>query len=214
MKKNNSTFLLNYQKKRKQSDQLRKRKNKQKNKLKKKKKKKKEKIEKDLKALVNKKKKGGNKNEKKESSDEESDDQIKENKKGVSKKEKSTKKDKNSSAYKDAKKTKDMSPLKKEKKEAKPMSEEDQNEYLKAFEKHKEKKPFDVPVKMTKHDQAKPSSTTINKELKNCKCILIVNVASQCGHTSKHYQQLTELYNKYKDRGFSVFAFPCDQYGG
>ena len=61
----------------------------------------------------------------------------KENKKGASnKKEKSTKKDKNTSAYKDAKKTKDMSPLKKE---AKPMNEEDQKEYLKAFEKHKDK---------------------------------------------------------------------------
>lgn len=166
-----------------------------------------------MKTIVNKKKKGGNKNDKKESSDEESDDdQIKENKKGGSKKkEKSTKKDKNTSAYKDAKKTKDMSPLKKE---AKPMSEEDQKEYLKAFEKHKDKKPFDVPVKMTKHGQEKPSSTTINKELKNLKCIMIVNVASKCGHTSKHYQQLTELYNKYKDKGFSVFAFPCDQYGG
>ena len=36
------------------------------------------------------------------------------------------------------------------------MSEEDQKEYLKAFEKYVDKKPFDVPVKMTKHDQAKP----------------------------------------------------------
>lgn len=94
------------------------------------------------------------------------------------------------------------------------MSEEDQKEYLKAFEKYVDKKPFDVPVKMTKHDQAKPSSTTISKELKNFKCILIVNVASNDGHTTKHYQQLTELHNKYKDKGFSVFAFPCDQYGG
>jgi ABC-type transporter MlaC component len=42
-----------------------------------------------------------------------------------------------------------MSPLKKE---AKSMSEEDQKEYLKAFEKYVDKKPFDVPVKMTKHD--------------------------------------------------------------
>ena len=114
-----------------------------------------------------------------------------------------------------------MSPIKKGKKEVKSkkeetkaMSEEDQKEYLKAFEKHKDKKPFDVPVKMIKNEQSKPSTTTINKELKNFKCVLIVNVASQCGHTSKHYQQLTELYNKYKDRGFSVFAFPCDQYGG
>ena len=45
------------------------------------------------------------------------------------------------------------------------------------------------------------------------KVILIVNVASKCGFT-KHYAGLQELYEKYKDDGFVVLGFPCNQFGG
>ncbi|MBC2777630.1 glutathione peroxidase [Parasphingopyxis marina] len=45
------------------------------------------------------------------------------------------------------------------------------------------------------------------------KALLIVNVASQCGFTSQ-YAGLEELYRKYKDRGFEILAFPCNQFGG
>lgn len=45
------------------------------------------------------------------------------------------------------------------------------------------------------------------------KVLLIVNVASKCGYT-KQYEGLQEIYNKYKDRGFEILAFPCNDFGG
>ncbi|KAH3669515.1 hypothetical protein OGAPHI_001636 [Ogataea philodendri] len=49
------------------------------------------------------------------------------------------------------------------------------------------------------------------KELEG-KVVLIVNVASKCGFT-KQYKELEELYQKYKDEGFVVIGFPCNQFG-
>ncbi|KAL6911946.1 hypothetical protein ACP4OV_000751 [Aristida adscensionis] len=46
------------------------------------------------------------------------------------------------------------------------------------------------------------------------KVLLIVNVASQCGLTSSNYTELSQLYEKYKDQGFEILAFPCNQFGG
>lgn len=42
--------------------------------------------------------------------------------------------------------------------------------------------------------------------------LLVVNAASQCGFTPQ-YKGLQELYSRYKDRGFAVLGFPCDQFG-
>jgi glutathione peroxidase-family protein len=44
------------------------------------------------------------------------------------------------------------------------------------------------------------------------KVVLIVNVASKCGFTKGHYEQLEPLYKKYKDDGFVIAAFPCNQF--
>ena len=45
------------------------------------------------------------------------------------------------------------------------------------------------------------------------KVLLIVNVASRCGFT-KQYEGLQKLQNLYGDKGFSVLAFPCNDFGG
>jgi len=44
------------------------------------------------------------------------------------------------------------------------------------------------------------------------KTLLIVNVASECGFTPQ-YAGLQALYDKFKDRGFAVLGFPCNQFG-
>jgi glutathione peroxidase len=45
------------------------------------------------------------------------------------------------------------------------------------------------------------------------KVLLIVNVASKCGLTPQ-YEKLELLHQKYKDKGFAVLGFPCNQFGG
>lgn len=45
------------------------------------------------------------------------------------------------------------------------------------------------------------------------KVLLIVNTATECGFTPQ-YDGLQKLYETYKDRGFEVLDFPCNQFGG
>ncbi|KAF2895787.1 hypothetical protein ILUMI_10389 [Ignelater luminosus] len=44
---------------------------------------------------------------------------------------------------------------------------------------------------------------------------IIVNVASECGYTKNHYDELNELYEEYsKTKGLRILGFPCNQFGG
>ena len=43
--------------------------------------------------------------------------------------------------------------------------------------------------------------------------LLVVNTATQCGYTPQ-YSDLQRIYDNYKDRGFIILDFPCNQFGG
>src|SRR5688572_12253082 len=64
---------------------------------------------------------------------------------------------------------------------------------------------YDIPLKDIN------GKDTSLKDYKG-KVMLIVNVASFCGNTPQ-YAGLENLYQKYKDKGFVVLGFPCNQFG-
>jgi glutathione peroxidase len=53
---------------------------------------------------------------------------------------------------------------------------------------------------------------TLSLEEFRGRVLLIVNTASQCGFTPQ-YAGLEDLYRAYRDRGFEVLGFPCNQFG-
>ena len=64
---------------------------------------------------------------------------------------------------------------------------------------------YDITVKDSKGNDVSLS------EYKD-KVLLIVNTATGCGFTPQ-YNGLQELYEKYKDKGFEILDFPCNQFG-
>ena len=44
------------------------------------------------------------------------------------------------------------------------------------------------------------------------KTLLIVNTATECGFTPQ-YAEMESIYEKYKDDGFVILDFPCNQFG-
>ena len=45
------------------------------------------------------------------------------------------------------------------------------------------------------------------------KVLLVVNTATGCGFTPQ-YDELQDLYDQFKDKGFEILDFPCNQFGG
>ena len=58
-----------------------------------------------------------------------------------------------------------------------------------------------------------PNGEEVNLADKLGKVVLVVNTASKCGFTPQ-YDGLEVLYKQYKDQGFEIIAFPCNQFGG
>ena len=64
---------------------------------------------------------------------------------------------------------------------------------------------FQIPIQKINFEE-----TNLNAYKGNV--ILIVNVASKCGFTPQ-YEGLEDLYKRYKDQGFTILGFPCNQFG-
>ena len=64
---------------------------------------------------------------------------------------------------------------------------------------------FNIPLKDI-------NNKAVSLKVHKGKVLLVVNVASKCGLTPQ-YNQLQDVYKKYGDNGFTVCAFPCNQFG-
>ncbi|MDN3524733.1 glutathione peroxidase [Halomonas sabkhae] len=62
------------------------------------------------------------------------------------------------------------------------------------------------------HDCRTHSGEPFNLGALRGQVLLVVNVASRCGFTSQ-LGELERLYRRHRDRGFTILAFPCNQFG-
>lgn len=57
----------------------------------------------------------------------------------------------------------------------------------------------------------KKDGTLIKMDTYKNNVLLIVNTATNCGFTPQ-YDELQDLYDKYKEQGFKILDFPCNQF--
>ena len=81
-----------------------------------------------------------------------------------------------------------------------------------------------VSLSNNKINMAQDTINIINEKVRNIdgqevslsdykgKVLMIVNVASFCGYTPQ-YEGLENIYKRYKDMGFEILAFPCNDFG-
>ena len=53
---------------------------------------------------------------------------------------------------------------------------------------------------------------TVDLSVYQGKVLLVVNTATQCGFTPQ-YEELQRLYDLYREQGFEILDFPCNQFG-
>jgi glutathione peroxidase len=41
---------------------------------------------------------------------------------------------------------------------------------------------------------------------------MLVNVASSCGLTTENYTEMVKAHERWRDKGFEIIAFPCNQF--
>ncbi|CDW86833.1 glutathione peroxidase [Stylonychia lemnae] len=74
---------------------------------------------------------------------------------------------------------------------------------------------WDIPIKDlkgTEYPTFQDYFKTQNPPKPIPKFAMVINVASKCGLTRGHYTQLVELHNQFRNRGFEVLGFPCNQF--
>jgi len=67
---------------------------------------------------------------------------------------------------------------------------------------------WDLPFTLI--DGSEP--VTLREIVKGKKCVMLVNVASKWTFSKVQYLSLRNLHEKYKDQGFEVVGFPCNQF--
>lgn len=61
------------------------------------------------------------------------------------------------------------------------------------------------------HTAIKPDGTEVSLSDYSGKVLLIVNTATGCGFTPQ-YEELEAMYKEYRDQGFEILDFPCNQF--
>jgi len=73
--------------------------------------------------------------------------------------------------------------------------------------------PAPAPGPKIDHDVKLLDGSSMSLASLRGRALLIVNTASECGYTPQ-YEGLQTLYERYRERGLEVLAFPCNDFGG